>query len=354
MLMSSRLKFDLNTLANEMLDSFDPALFESKTTTFLDPAMAGGQFLKAIEDRLRSYGHSDKNIAKRVTGYAENHLYMGWSRKYRGIIGHTEVKDLNEIEDMNFDVTIGNPPFSENKGGTSSNTKQVPIYPEFFRLCSEKSKVVAMIMPVTDTSTSKQLRDHNELMNRHLQSRQRCDEHFEILVDTHWVLWDKSKDAKEFIKMDYDLPLPSRERLPRFTRGNNKYSVTKSGWAGTYQEPKTSAAITVLSRIRKDGPSYDYLEPAETNQKIKLLTGKWLLATVGTSNNGDTLGNAHIIKNDSNGLLAGANVYVWEFDKKKDAVKLQEWIHSEEFKSVCRKSGFIGSLAKTRDLPNYQ
>ena len=265
-----------------------------------------------------------------------------------------EVKTLEEIEDMNFDVTIGNPPFSENKGGTSSNTKQVPIYPEFFRLCSEKSKVVAMIMPVTDTSTSKQLRDHNELMNRHLQSRQRCDEHFEILVDTHWVLWDKSKDAKEFIKMDYDLPLPSRERLPRFTRGNNKYSVTKSDWAGTYQEPKTSAAITVLSRIRKDGPSYDYLEPAETNQKIKLLTGKWLLATVGTSNNGDTLGDAHIIKNDSNGVLAGANVYVWEFDKKKDAVKLQEWIHSEEFKSVCRKSGFIGSLAKTRDLPNYE
>ena len=196
MLMSSRLKFDLNTLANEMLDSFDPALFESKTTTFLDPAMAGGQFLKAIEDRLRLYGHSDKNIAKRVTGYAENHLYMGWSKKYRGIISHMEVKKLNEIEDMDFDVTIGNPPYQN----VDKKNKNAKLWYDFGVRCANlNSEVIALVTPEAAfkdiDSNGKKLRKHLKELGYGIITVERHErgDYFDVGVDTcHWILSKKS------------------------------------------------------------------------------------------------------------------------------------------------------------------
>ena len=137
--MLARLKFDLNTVANKILDSLDPALFESKKTTFLDPCMGGGQFLKAIEDRLRLYGHSDKNIAKRVTGYAENYLDIGYTKKAMGVVSHMEVKDINEIEDMKFDVIMGNPPYGKNAN----------LAIEFLNQSAEYSNTMIMVLPKT-------------------------------------------------------------------------------------------------------------------------------------------------------------------------------------------------------------
>ena len=65
----SRIKLDTTSVVNVLLDCVDQTLFERDDTTFLDPAMAGGQFLKAVEDRLRSHGHSDENISNRVASY---------------------------------------------------------------------------------------------------------------------------------------------------------------------------------------------------------------------------------------------------------------------------------------------
>ena len=62
-----RLKLD-NALANEMVSKLPESLFLSDCTSFLDPSMGGGQYVVAIEDRLRKMGHSDANIKNRVFG----------------------------------------------------------------------------------------------------------------------------------------------------------------------------------------------------------------------------------------------------------------------------------------------
>ena len=77
--MLGRLKFELTELVNEMLDQLPKSIFESETSTFLDPCMAGGQFVLGIETRLREYGHSDANIAERVFGVAPRELIVNFA-----------------------------------------------------------------------------------------------------------------------------------------------------------------------------------------------------------------------------------------------------------------------------------
>ena len=117
-IMLGRLKFDLEELANEMLDQLPVSVFKSKTTTFLDPCMGGGQFVKAIEARLRKYGHGDANIAKRIFGVESSKLRLNYAVDKYALVGKYYVCEnyLEYDETMKFDVTLGNPPYQSGKG----------------------------------------------------------------------------------------------------------------------------------------------------------------------------------------------------------------------------------------------
>ena len=165
--MLGRLKFGLDEAIEEMLDTLPKKLFRSKTTTFLDPAMGGGQFVAAIERRLRKYGHSDSNIADRVFG-----LELSWrvkiavnKMKLIGEYGRNyEVADFLESEmAMKFDVIVGNPPFSE-KGKEHDREK---LWISFLRKSLNLIKddgVIAMITPNGWVSSTNKA--HNIFKNR--------------------------------------------------------------------------------------------------------------------------------------------------------------------------------------------
>lgn len=144
--MLGRLKFEVDALAEEMLDNIPEEMFVSDTTTFLDPAMGGGQFLKSVILKLRKYGHSDDNIAGRVFGYETNKMRVKFAAKQCGNVGKFVVKDfLDEDMDKKFDVIIGNPPFQHN--GSSKGNK---LWPKFVITASRmlaKDGYMAMVIP---------------------------------------------------------------------------------------------------------------------------------------------------------------------------------------------------------------
>jgi len=143
--MLGRLKFDLTELANEMLDNIPEESFSSSTTTFLDPAMAGGQFVKAVVDRLRKYGHTDENITSRVYGYESNKMRLNIAKAKTGNVGQFEKNNFAE-DDIMFDFNnaevVGNPPYNDGSSG------RAPIYQKFLeKLVKGNPNSVVFIIP---------------------------------------------------------------------------------------------------------------------------------------------------------------------------------------------------------------
>jgi len=129
------MKFDIGPLVNEMLDKLPTEIWESSTTTFLDPAMAGGQFVKEVEATLREHGHSDENIKRRVFGFESSEMRVNYAVNKHGLVGTYSSTDFLSWEtDMKFDVIVGNPPFQSGKGNGSQ-----PIYKKFVAKAMELS-----------------------------------------------------------------------------------------------------------------------------------------------------------------------------------------------------------------------
>lgn len=119
-----RLKLPIQDLVEEILNQLPDQVWMDPNITFLDPAMAGGQFIRAIERRLKAAGHSDQNIASRVWGCEENILRVKYVKNWHKVLSdQLHVMDFltHDWGNMKFDVIVGNPPYqTEKRTGTQS------------------------------------------------------------------------------------------------------------------------------------------------------------------------------------------------------------------------------------------
>ena len=106
------------------------------------------------------------------------------------------VKTLEEIEDMNFDVTIGNPPYQN----VDKKNKNAKLWYDFGVRCANlNSEVIALVTPEAAfkdiDSNGKKLRKHLKELGYGIITVERHErgDYFDVGVDTcHWILSKKS------------------------------------------------------------------------------------------------------------------------------------------------------------------
>lgn len=124
--MLGRLKFDITNLVEEILDQLPNDVWLSETSTFCDPAMGGGQFVSAIEKRLRIAGHTSENISKRVFGYESNQMRINYVVNKYNLVGKYTAKDFLTTDiNVKFDNIVGNPPYQGTHKKDSESKRKV-------------------------------------------------------------------------------------------------------------------------------------------------------------------------------------------------------------------------------------
>jgi site-specific DNA-methyltransferase (adenine-specific) len=144
--MIGRLKFEIDGLVEEILDRLGLTDDQWRLYTFLDPAMGGGQFVKAIEARKRRLGCSDAQIRATVWGLENNLLRVRYAVNKHRLVGTYRVSDFlsEEFGEMKFDVVVGNPPY---QGITAKKEKLWPKFANRALELATDNGIVAMIAP---------------------------------------------------------------------------------------------------------------------------------------------------------------------------------------------------------------
>ena len=130
-------------LAQEVIQKIPEYIFESSTTTFLDPACGRGTFLEVIAKKLKGYGHSWENITSRIFGIDIDPFSGIKQAQYFFGPKNIIVQDFLEMNlptdwPKEFSIGLTNPPY----GGGTNWKLHLDFLDKLYSLCSDQIVLV--------------------------------------------------------------------------------------------------------------------------------------------------------------------------------------------------------------------
>lgn len=230
------MKFEIEQLVKEMLDQLPKSVWSSDSTTFFDPAIGGGQFVREVECRLRAHGHSDANIRYRVFGFEDSELHIRYAVNKHKLVGQYVKKPYEKFLEMDgtmkFDVVLGNPPY-QNREENSDGSLWLQFVNKGMEVLSQNGKLL-FITPtswVGKQSNTKKA-NWNSFTDNHVElykvlSKQEKEKHFGSVGSSFgYYILSKGKGLTQIVFEDGSTTgyqLVAKEPLPN--------TITKIGFS---------------------------------------------------------------------------------------------------------------------------
>ena len=194
--MLQRLKFEMSAMVDSMLDRRPSDLIINGR--ICDPAMGGGQFLRAVEARKRAAGKSSDEIRSTVLGVESNVMRRDYGVNRHGLVGTYVAEDTlgSAMSGMKFDVIIGNPPYNE----TESNSRK-PLWPQFAALANDHLvdggylafvSPPSWVVPKKNKSLDYGFYQNNQITAAHFFDDAAKKQHFSVGSEVSWYVIQKS------------------------------------------------------------------------------------------------------------------------------------------------------------------
>jgi 16S rRNA G966 N2-methylase RsmD len=229
-------------LVKEMLDKIPDEVWRNPNATFLDPCMGKGTFLLEIVRRLvYIYGYTEDDAKSRVYGYDIRVKYINHLQR-RGLKNVRHKDFLNEIIEMEFDVVLGNPPYTKDVGGGNS----VPLWDKFieksFIVCKENG-YISLIHPNGWRNIKGSFKKLQKLILskdiKYLELHSTEDGQMVFGVTTPfdvYVIKNTNQTSKKTIVKDYDGVVSNQDLSKLEFIPNSKFDIIKSLLASDEEE----------------------------------------------------------------------------------------------------------------------
>jgi hypothetical protein len=318
----------IKSLVNEILDQYPESIWASDSTTFVDPAIGGGQMVAEIERRLRLHGHSDSNIGQRVYGFEYTSALIDMSVNMHKLVGNYSVRQYHKGEPMTkpkkqFTLALTNPPY---------NAGDILLYPAFFKDTLDIAETVVMVMPTDLNSQQVRLKKHNQLVKKHMiDMSENVTDHFGVgIPDIRYITASKNHVNNVQAYVDplnsYQPILPGRSRLkPR--RGNGQFS-RKTNW-------DVNGVDVITSIYRGNKVQWQKVKTSIANKTKAAMqsSAPWLVLVAENPSKG--LFNVSVVQN--NGVKWGSGIFALDASSQADADALAQWLTSSTIQTEVQK-----------------
>lgn len=198
--------------------------FIDPNTTFVDPAMGGGQYLAEVVKRCEKY-HTREQVMPRIYGAETLPWFTNRAKLYNKLSACNLTLSNKPFENMKSKVIIGNPPYQDVSNKATNNKLWMKFVDDAFDRC-EEGGIISLVTPTSFVgNTAVPARNRRRLLKDFNLTRvdYTAGKHFTVGVDI--CFWTAIKEpysgktlvvdelGERYIDLREELPMPQSKKF---------------------------------------------------------------------------------------------------------------------------------------------